>query len=287
MGTEIWSVQRVLRWTSEHFASRGIDSPRLTAEVLLAHALGSTRLKLYLEFDRPLGAAELDRYRALVRDRASGVPTQHLVGGREFYGRWFGIDRRAFVPRPETELLVEACLGALGDGPARALDLCAGSGCVGLSLAAERPALRVDAVELSEEACEVARANASALGLQDRYTLLQGDLFAPLPEGTRWQVVASNPPYVPTGEIAGLAVEVREHDPRLALDGGGDGLDVVRRIASGAADRLEPDGLLALEIGDGQGPAVRALLEGAGLSDVAIQKDPAGHGRIATARRRG
>ena len=287
MGDELWSVQRLLRWTASHFDSRGIDSPRLTAEVLLAHALSTTRLKLYVDFDRPLEAAELDRFRALVRQRASGVPTQHLVGGREFYGRWFQVDRRAFIPRPETELLVEACLpqvAAAGAG-ARALDLCAGSGCVGITLAAERPDLQVDAVELSAEACNLARSNAAALGVAGRYELRQGDLFDPLPPGMRWPLIASNPPYVPSGEIASLAVEVRDHDPTAALDGGPDGLDLIRRIVGGAAERLVSGGFLALEIGDGQGPAVRSLLEGAGYREVGVARDPAGHDRIATARR--
>ncbi len=281
-----WSIQRLLRWTADHFATRGLDSPRLTAEVLLAHALGVTRLRLYLDFDRPLEAAELGAFRDLVRRRAEGVPTQQLVGGREFHGHWFAVDGRVFIPRPETELLVDACLSALpGDGAgARVLDLCAGSGCVGLSLALERPAARVDAVELSPDACAVARQDAAALGAGDRWTLRCGDLFAPLPAEAVWQVIAANPPYVPTGTIPHLAVEVRDHEPRLALDGGPDGLAVVRRIVREGAGRLAPGGLMALEIGEGQAPAVQTLFAAAGLSPAAPIRDPAGHERIVTAR---
>ncbi len=280
---ETWTIQRVLRWTAEHFAGRGIDSPRLTAEVLLAHALGVTRLQLYLKFDQPLEDAELSRYRGLVKRRAEGVPTQHLVGGREFHGRWFQVDARAFIPRPETELLVEACLAALPPGEAGdALDLCAGSGCVGLSLLAERPEVRLAAVELSPAAAQVARANAAALGLADRWELLEGDLFAPMGERRGFRVIAANPPYVPSGEIPGLAVEVREHDPRLALDGGPDGLAVIRRLVPEAARRLAPGGTLALEIGEGQGDAVRALMEEAGLADVRLVRDYARLERVVT-----
>jgi release factor glutamine methyltransferase len=283
---EVWTVQRILRWTKEHFERKGLDSPRLTGELLLAHALGTTRLKLYMEHERPLEAAELERYRALVRRRAEGVPTQYLVGGREFYGRWFNLDSRAFIPRQETELLVEACLAAIPvDGADfRALDLCAGSGCVGVTLLAERPALRVTAVELSAETSEVALGNATSLGVQERYQLLQGDLFGPLDPAAQWPLIVSNPPYVATGDIAGLQVEVRDHEPRLALDGGPEGLDVIRRIVSESANRLAPGGQLALEIGDDQGPAVRALLEAAGLREVAVTKDYAGNDRIALAR---
>ena len=282
---DVWTIQRLLGWSQGHFAARGIDSPRLTAEVLLAHALRATRLSLYLEFDRPLDRAELSAFRELVRGRDAGRPTQHLVGGRDFFGHWFATDGRALVPRPETELLVEACLEAIpGDGAGRAaLDLCAGGGCIGLTLLAERPALRLTAVELSPEAAALARENATALGLEARYELIEGDLYAPLPVHDRWSVIASNPPYVPTGEWATLPREVRDHEPRLALDGGADGLDVLRRLIDGARSRLEPGGLLALEIGEDQGPAVRALLEAGGLTDARVTKDLAGQDRIARA----
>ena len=284
---ETWTIQRVLRWTTEHFEGKGIDSPRLTAEVLLAHALGTARLQLYLQFDRPLEAEELARFRELVRRRAEGEPTQHLVGGREFHGRWFKVDARAFIPRPETELLVDACLEALPvDAQADALDLCAGSGCVGLTLLAERPGLRLTAVELSAEAAQVARENAAALGLAGRYELLEGDLFAPLGGRAGFRLIAANPPYVPTGEIARLAVEVRDHDPRLALDGGADGLAVIRPLVAEAARRLASGGTLALEIGEGQGPTVRALLEAAGLSDVRVVRDYARLDRIVVGSKR-
>ncbi len=284
---EVWTIQRLLRWTKDHFERKNIDSPRLTGELLLSHALGLTRPQLYMQFDRPLDASELDRYRVLVRRRAEGVPTQYLVGGREFYGRWFELDARSFMPRQETELLVEACLAAIpGDGAGIvALDLCAGSGCVGVPLLAERSELRRTAVARAAGPSEVALANAMALKVGDRYQLLQGDLFEPLDSNARWSLIVSNPPYVATGDIAGLQVEVRDHEPHLALDGGVDGLEVIRRIIAGSVHRLAPGGLLALEIGDEQGPGVRALLEGAGLGETAVTQDYAGNDRIALARR--
>jgi release factor glutamine methyltransferase len=283
--SEPWSVQRSLAWAKEMLERAGVDSPRLTAEMLLEHTLVPDTKRL--EPSRTLRSPELDAFRVLVDARIEGRPVQHLVGGREFYGRWFQLDARAFIPRQETELLVDACLAVIpGDGGGlEVLDLCAGSGCVGLTLLAERPALRVTAVELSPGAVEVANANAAAQGLADRYRLLQGDLFEPLDSVASWPLIVSNPPYVATGDIAGLAVEVRDHDPRMALDGGPDGLDVIRRILAESPRRLEGGGLLAMEIGDDQGPSVRALLQAAGLREVVIKKDYSGHDRIALARR--
>ncbi len=282
-----WTVERSLAWAKGRLERGGVDSPRLTAEMLLEHVLGALRPALP-PAGAKVSAADLERFRSLVALRSEGVPVQHLVGGREFYGRWFQLDARAFIPRQETELLVDACLAAItGDGSGQvALDLCAGSGCVGLTLLAERPGLRVDAVELSPGAFGVALDNAASLGLSKRYRPLRGDLFAPLDPAARWPLIVSNPPYVATGDIAGLAVEVRDHDPRLALDGGPDGLAVIRRIVSESPHRLTPGGVLAMEIGDEQGPAVRALLEAAGLAEITVKKDYSGHDRIALARRR-
>jgi release factor glutamine methyltransferase len=172
--SEAWTPLRLIAWTQEFFARSAVDAPRLTAEVLLAHALGCDRVRLYLDFDKPLAAAELSRFRELVKRRAGGEPTAYLVGAREFYGRRFAVDPRVLVPRPETELVVEAALAALPDGGS-ALDLCTGSGCVGVTLALERPSARVVAVDVSAGALAVARANAEALGA--RVELLEGDLY--------------------------------------------------------------------------------------------------------------
>lgn len=271
--TEPWTVRRVLTWTTGHFEKKGLDAPRLTAEILLAHVLGVGRVRLYVDLDRPLQKAELAAYRGLIERRGDGEPTQYLVGKREFYGRSFLVDERVLIPRPETELLVESVLQHLPrEEPSRVLDVCAGSGCIGVTVAAERPAASVWATELSRDAADVARGNAEALGVGGRVTVLEGDLLGPVPSGARFDVVVSNPPYVASAEISTLSPEVL-HEPRLALDGGADGLSLYRRLVVDARRVLKPGGLLAVEIGETQGPALKALLEAAGYADVKIVKD--------------
>ncbi|MCE9668212.1 peptide chain release factor N(5)-glutamine methyltransferase [Myxococcus stipitatus] len=273
MSSETWTIRRVLTWTTQHFEKRQVDAPRLTAEILLSHVLKTGRVRLYVDLDRPLSKEELGAFRALIERRLSGEPTQYLTGTKEFYNRPFKVDARVLIPRPETELLVEACLRALPkDAPARALDVCTGSGCIAISLAAERPLLSVTATDLSEGACALARENAEALQVADRVTVLPGDLFAPLPPDALFQVVVSNPPYIASDEIPGLSAEVRR-EPKLALDGGADGLLALRRVVSGARKVLAPGGLLALEMGETQGPAVLELLRAAGYEDARVEKD--------------
>lgn len=271
--SEAWTIRRVLTWTTGHFEKKDVDAPRLTAELLLSHVLGCTRVRLYVDLDRPLQQAELSRFRALIERRMAGEPTQYLIGFKEFYNRRFQVDARVLIPRPETELLVESVLRHLPpETPVRVLDLCTGSGCIAISVAAERPQASVWAVDLSPGAAEVARTNAESLGVGARVTVREGDLFAPLPPETRFHVLVSNPPYVEAGELPGLQREV-QREPRLALDGGEDGLDLVRRIVARAQEHLLPGGLLALEIGEKQGPATLALLESAGFEQARIERD--------------
>jgi len=282
---EAWTIRRVLGWTSQHFQKKGVDAPRLTAEVLLAHALSTTRVRLYVDLDRPLEPKELKSFRALIERRTAGEPTQYLTGEREFYNRKFAVDARVLVPRPETELLAEAVLRAApGDAAARVLDLCTGSGCLAVTVAAERERWSVLATDLSPGACEVARANAEAHGVGSRVTVREGDLYAAVPAGMTFDVVVSNPPYVKRGEIDGLSAEVRR-EPRMALDGGPDGLDLVRRVAREGLPFLKPGGLLALEIGETQGEAVRTLLTEAGYTQVSVEKDLERRDRHAFGRR--
>lgn len=281
MTEQPWTVRRVLGWTAPHFEKLGVDAPRLTAELLLAHVLDTSRVRLYADLDRPLEKGELGALRALIARRAAGEPTQYLTGRREFYGHTFRVDPRVLIPRPETELLVEAVLRALpAEGPVRVLELGAGSGCIAVSIALGKRRAQVVATELSEEALVVALGNAEGLGVVDRVEIRPGDLFQPLRAGEQFEVVVSNPPYVPRAELPGLSAEVRR-EPALALDGGEDGLDVIRRIVAGAPSWLAPGGLLALEIGDGQGERVRSLLEGAGYGSVRIERDLARHDRLA------
>lgn len=281
---ETWTIGRVLGWTTDYFKRKGIDSPRLTAELLLGHVLGCERVRLYMEFDRPLNKDELAGYRGLVERRATGEPTFYLLGAKDFYGRSFKVDSRVLVPRPETEHVVEEALKRLApDAAGTVLELCVGSGCLGLTLLAERPELRLVAVDLSADALAVARENAAALGLSDRAELLEGDLFAPV-AGRSFAMIVANPPYVARGDIDGLAAEVRR-EPRLALDGGPDGLEIIRRLVAAAPAFLAPGGWLLMEIGEGQGAALLALLAAAGLIDAAILDDLAGLERVALARR--
>lgn len=271
--TESWTIRKVLAWTAPHFEKKGIDAPRLTAELLLAHVLKVDRVRLYVDHDRPLEAEELATYRALISRRLAYEPTQYLTGAKEFYGRRFQVDPRVLIPRPETELLVEEVLKVLPkDAPSRVVDLCTGSGCIAITLAAERPLAEVFATDLSPGACAVAKENAERLEVAQRVAIREGDLFAPLPAEARFDVVVSNPPYIASHEVPTLQAEVQK-EPHLALDGGQDGLVLIRRIAEDARTRLHPGGLLAMEIGETQGEAVRALLTAAGYTAVRIDPD--------------
>ncbi|WP_224368326.1 peptide chain release factor N(5)-glutamine methyltransferase [Hyalangium versicolor] len=279
--SETWTIRKVLTWTTQHFEKRQVDAPRLTAEILLGHVLKTTRVRLYVDLDRPLAKEELASFRALIERRMAGEPTQYLTGVKEFYNRSFKVDARVLIPRPETELLVEAALRVLPkDAPSRALDVCTGSGCIAISLASERPQASLLATDLSPDACALARENAETLGVGARVTVVQGDLFAPVPADARFQLVASNPPYIASEEIPGLSAEVRR-EPRLALDGGRDGLAVLRRVIEGARRCLLPGGLLAMEIGETQGAAVRELLQAAGFQDARVEKDLERRDRLA------
>jgi release factor glutamine methyltransferase len=275
-----WTTLKLLNWTQGYFAQKGIDSPRLTAEVLLAHALSCDRVRLYLDFDKPLGESELSAYRELVRRRADREPTAYLVGEKEFYGRRFRVDPRVLVPRPETELVLEAAVAAL-PAEGHALDLCTGSGALGVTLALERPGAQVVATDLSPEALEVARDNAARLGAAS-VAFLAGDLYDPVPPGARFDVIVSNPPYVPRGELDTLPPEVRR-EPRLALDGGDDGLAISRRVVAGAPARLRPGGALVLEMHESHLDALPAICLGYGFARAEARRDLAGLPRLVVA----
>lgn len=277
-----WTIARMLRWMQDDFASRGIDNPRLDAELLLAHALGVERIRLYLDLERPLTADELDAVRGLVKRRRAREPVAYILGHRDFWGRRFKVTPAVLIPRPDTETLVEQALERLGeDHGADVIDLCTGSGCVAISLACERPGLRVTATDLSAEALAVARENAAALGAEVRFA--QGDLFAD--EVGPFDLVTANPPYVREGELGALQPEVAEHEPTLALVAGPTGLEIYERLVPAAFERLRPGGHLLLEVGAGQAAAVGSLLTRAGFAEVVAHRDLGGHERVVAGRR--
>lgn len=252
----------LVRLTASYFGEKGVESPRLEAEVLLAHVLGMERIGLYLSFDKPLSADEVGRYRKLVRDRAKGVPTAYLTGKREFWSLPFKVSPGVLIPRPDTELLVESAL-KIGKPEADLLELGVGSGAVIISVLTEKPDWRAVGVDVSGEALSQTSLNARDLKVDGRLSLLQGDLYTPLGE-RKFDLIISNPPYIPTPEIDKLAVEVSAHEPRLALDGGPDGLGIIRRIVEGAPARLMPGGALLMEYGLGQENRVKEIIAATG-----------------------
>ena len=264
-----WKLLDLLNRTSSFFMSRGMENARLQAELLLAAVLGVGRLDLYLQFERALDKAEVDAYRDSVRQRLKGVPVQYITGEAGFRHLNFALSRSVFIPRPETEIVVEAVLELVArlDEP-RILDLGCGCGAIAVSLAHECRKAHLVAVDISPEAVETTRRNAERNEVSGRLDILCGDLFEALngmPESQTFDVIASNPPYVCSGDIAGLLPEVRDHEPRLALDGGSDGLQYFRRIVEQAAGFLRPGGFMVLEVGDGQAEAVGELLGSSSL----------------------
>lgn len=276
------SVLEVLQTTAPYFQKHGIESPRLNIEHLLAHVLGKSRMDLYLEFDRPLDDRELGALRELVRQRAQRVPLQHLLGTVEFHGRVFASDPRALIPRPETEQLVERVLALGLPADAHCVDIGTGSGVIALTLAAQWPEARIEAVDRSPAALALARENAERLGLAASVEFLEGDLLGPC--GGPYDLIVANLPYIPSGDLPGLAPEVRQ-DPAAALDGGADGLDLVAACIAQAPAKLKSGGSLALEIGEGQAARVRELCEGAGLAQVEVLPDYQQTERFVIARR--
>lgn len=265
------TVLEVLNASTSYLAKHGIDSARLNSEHLLAHLLGhKKRLNLYLEFERPLSDAQRAPLRELVRRRAEGVPLQHLLGTVEFFGREFLCDGRALIPRPETEQLVENVLKRVAGGAAQVVDIGTGSGVIALTFALERPDWSVSAVEISTDAIALAGENRTRHGLGERVVFLEGNLLEPLTGS--FDAIVANLPYVASGEIAGLSREV-QHDPPLALDGGPDGLDLVRALIADAPPLLAPGGLVALEIGHDQSDRVAELFARHNYRDIEKVRD--------------
>ena len=284
-GDEVWTIERILRRTQDYFAQKGIGSARLDAEVLLAHALGCNRVRLYTHFDQPLTSSELDSFRALVRRRAQREPVAYLCGTREFFSRDFAVSPDVLIPRPETEHLVESALEWLqsqGLTAPRILDVGTGSGALAVTLAAEVPASRVTACDMSAAALQIAARNAAAHGVHERIQWGHGDLLAPV--AGPFDLIVSNPPYVASGDRPELERDVRDYEPSLALFAGTDGLDIIRRLLPQAVAALARPGLFLCEFGSTQGPVVETLVRAAGpWEDVQILPDLQGHPRLVRA----
>ncbi len=270
------TVLEVISKSSEFLAKKGVDAPRLQTELLLAHVLQLPRMKLYLNFERKLTEPELDSLRKLVQRRGQREPLQHLVGSTSFCGLEMAVNRHVLIPRPETELLAEAgwqFLVTLNPQPSTALDFGTGSGCIAIALAAKSPTTRVVALDVSAEALAIATQNAAKNNVTDRIEFRHGDGFTALQPGEHFDLIVSNPPYIASAEIETLQPEVRDHDPRGALDGGPDGLDFYRRLATEAKVFLQPHGKLMLEFGEGQADAISALLTAQGWAVEAVHPD--------------
>jgi release factor glutamine methyltransferase len=285
-------LNQALEKAVDYLRRKGVENARLNAERLLGSILDLKRIELYTGFDRPLTEGELARYRECLKRRAAREPLDYIIGHADFYGRRLAVDRRALIPRPETEQLVESTLDllradkSLSDTPV-IIEIGAGSGAISIALAAELPGARAHASEISPGAVDLARENARSNGVEERVTLYPGDLFEPLKgSGIRdADLVISNPPYVTGAEYDTLSPEIREHEPKNALVAGPDGLGVIKRIIAEAPGFLTENGLLAVEIGSGQGQAAARLAETDGrYRDVEIKKDYAGHDRMLFAR---
>ncbi|EEX69266.1 peptide chain release factor N(5)-glutamine methyltransferase [Mitsuokella multacida] len=284
MNDKIWTIGRILKWTEQYFKDKGIESPRLDAEVLLAHVLEKQRIYLYVHFDEPLQPGELAAYREMIKKRVLRVPVAQILGEKEFMGLTFKVTADTLVPRPDTEILVQAAVDRLramaGEEPLRFADIGTGSGAICLSVLHYLSGTVADTVDISPAARAVAEENAASLGLADRITFHTGDLLQPL-SGISFAAILSNPPYIPEADIAKLAPEVRLKEPHTALSGGQDGLDFYRRLANEAPAMLVPGGFTAFEVGIHQAGDVADLLKANPLIDrTEILPDYAGIDRV-------
>jgi release factor glutamine methyltransferase len=283
----IWTVGELLDWTAGYLAQNRSEFPRLDAEVLLAYALGCRRIELYTRYTETATPEVRQRFRELINKRIEGCPVAYLVGRKEFFSLPLEVSQAVLIPRPESEFVVIECLRFAKEIPDPAvLDIGTGSGNLAVAIAQQHKTARVTTVDISPPALEIARRNADKHAVADRITFLQGDLFTPIPAGTKFDFIVSNPPYIPHDDIAGLAVGVRDYEPHLALDGGPDGYAVFDRLIAGASAYLKPGGHLIIEIGAPQEKTARAKLAAAGYELADTIHDYSGHPRVLRARLR-
>ena len=309
---QAWTIQKLLNWITKYLTERSIDSPRLSAELLLSGVLELKRIELYTQFDKPVTKQQLDKLHDLVRRAGQNEPVAYLIGKTEFYSLEFNITADCMIPRPETEMLVQRAIEFLrtravrnstsgktmqrvqisnGVRPGTQLvcDLCTGSGCIAVAIAKNFPDARIIATDICDAALNVAAENVEKHQLKDRIKLLHGDLFDPIMpqlDVDKFDLIVCNPPYVSAAEYEKLDKNVKDYEPKIALFAGADGLDIYRRICEKAEQFLKSDGGLMLEIGFAQGQAVRELLEQTGaFAEITIEKDLHNNDRIAIARR--
>ncbi|MHC4743715.1 MAG: peptide chain release factor N(5)-glutamine methyltransferase [Planctomycetota bacterium] len=309
---QTWTIQKLLNWITDYFTEKGIEAPRLSAEMLLSHVLSLTRIELYTNYDQIVEKPHLEKLHELTKRAANDEPIAYITGKTEFYSIELDITPDCLIPRPETELLVERAIEflrsrtagsaetshALDEGhlaqtaepPTQFVcDLCTGSGCIAVAIASNFPQAQIIATDICDSALQVAATNVEKHNLTDRITLLHGDLFDPLIsqlDTAKFDLIVSNPPYVSAPEFEALEREVKDYEPKIALYAGTDGLDVYRRIIEKAEAFLKPDAALILEIGYAQGPAVKELIEQtSAFAQITIEKDPHKNDRIVTATR--
>lgn len=285
---EVWTVKKVLDWTIGHLKQHGCESARLDAEILLAHSRRCRRIQLYTEYDAPLTPEERATMRNLVRRRATLEPVAYLVGFREFFGLEFDVEPGVLIPRPDTESLVMTALEVANELTSpRILDVCTGTACVPIAIAANCSSARLTAIEIDAAAARIAERNIQKHQLSNRIALLEGDLFSPLASDSVFDVITANPPYVTDEEMNTLQPDIRLHEPELALRGGSDGLDLIRRLITDAASWLSDNGTLLLETGSQQGDSVCQLLEAnGGFEPAQIVKDLGGRARVVRAQKK-
>jgi release factor glutamine methyltransferase len=283
MGKSVWTIMEILNWTKQYFEARGVENPRLDAEVLLCAVLHCERVMLYVDFERPLSAEELAQYREYVRRRGAFEPLAYILGEKAFMRNSFKVTPATLVPRPETELLVESLVRVApllkDEGEVKILDIGTGSGAIVVSLLDYLPKAKGVGVDISVDALIVAKENSERIGVNRRIGFVRSDVFSKLPLEKKFDIIVSNPPYIPAADIAGLDKDV-QREPRGALDGGVDGLDFYRRITRDAAAHMDSEGLLAFEVGMGQADAVRTLCVEHGFSITGVRKDYAGIERM-------
>jgi len=283
---ETWTITKLLNWVTQYLTDKRIDSPRLSAELLLSHVLGLKRIELYTQYNEPVAEQQLSRLHELVKHAGRHEPIAYLVGKTEFYSMEINVTPDCMIPRPETELLVQRAVELLRtrSGIQFVCDLCTGSGCIAVAIAKNYPNARIIATDICDTALAVAAINVDKHRLQDKITLLSGDLFDPIIpqlDVGKFDLIVCNPPYVSSAEYEKLDKNVRDYEPRLALFAGDDGLDIYRRIIERIDQFLKPDAALILEIGYAQGPVMKEMLEQTGIFiEIKIEKDFHNNDRI-------